>query len=604
VVVLDISDVVLGKLIAELAAVKGNNITVILDCCNSGSGTRINNNNYDKMIPKEFQGATFQARYAPPLQPEEESILEMLSFAPNLTPTSTTTRSTPNSTTNNNSNLLRHPSATSHILLAACRPHESAQETPTIRGGIFTYALLKVLSQSSDLTSITYISLISALFPLVSGIQHPQCEGTHKRRVLFDGRDYDKGLVRVFNPGLREVEVEGGGGGCWAVEAGGINGVGRGTVLTVEAHHLKPEETSEVVVIEVYETWSIVKPVVPTKLPAGKYARVSYWANRDNPFRIGFLPSPTPNGMNERERAIREVLDRGGDDDDAIREVSDVCVVRDEVDPDVRIGVDEGGIRVERRDELVVGSGSERVFYWDRRGGGGSGGERRRGRKRIGSGMRTRSVVEDWDIISHIARFNFHLYRENPAHPFRDMISIGLYRIENDDLQGFNLLSPPSPTSALPIPTATLFTSPSTPEQHHAFLLTNHSLHTSLFCSLYYYDPTNYSISHMYSPPSSTMFPPPLACQGHLVVGHGSSGVPPFVFTVREGEGRDVGFVRVWVRERCPDLMGMEMGGLEGTEEGEEEEEGGEERGREGREEEWKRGEWDSWTVCIDVRRI
>lgn len=55
------------------------------------------------------------------------------------------------------------PSATSHVLLAACGRDGRAYENHEAKHGYFTDALLKFLLKSKDLKTETYLSLISAL---------------------------------------------------------------------------------------------------------------------------------------------------------------------------------------------------------------------------------------------------------------------------------------------------------------------------------------------------------------------------------------------------------------------------------------------------------
>ena len=74
----------------------------------------------------------------------------------------------------------------SHVLLAACRPDEAALEDPDAKdasGSLFTTALIEYWRRSS-LHDASYTRLFETL-NLKNGIQHPQCEGVNKDRLLF-----------------------------------------------------------------------------------------------------------------------------------------------------------------------------------------------------------------------------------------------------------------------------------------------------------------------------------------------------------------------------------------------------------------------------------
>ncbi|KZV61918.1 hypothetical protein PENSPDRAFT_658546 [Peniophora sp. CONT] len=202
-----ISDRAFGALLKKLADLKGNKITVILDCCHSGSGTRDND---FASIPRgiEFKNKddpsieyTIRASYQQELwgdereEPVEEKrgIAHLAAFA--------------------NSGLR------SHVLLAACSPDQSAYEDCGTREGRFTSALLHEL-ETAGMDTLTYSELIRRLDKLPS--QTPQCEGRDKdKRIIFDAglvqRNRDCFPVRKsalsytlragHNAGLKERDV-------------------------------------------------------------------------------------------------------------------------------------------------------------------------------------------------------------------------------------------------------------------------------------------------------------------------------------------------------------------------------------------------------------
>ncbi|KAJ2921621.1 hypothetical protein H1R20_g15474, partial [Candolleomyces eurysporus] len=140
-----IPDRTLGVLLTKLAAEKGNNITVILDSCHSGSGTR--------------SGSDIRVRGGPcegdiPEDLDDHLVKKESSHRGARVP-----------------DKFRHHGLRSHVLLAACAPHERAHEVKT--SGAFTDALLGAL-KGANTAELTYEGLIERMETLTS--QTPQCE--------------------------------------------------------------------------------------------------------------------------------------------------------------------------------------------------------------------------------------------------------------------------------------------------------------------------------------------------------------------------------------------------------------------------------------------
>ncbi|KAH6911977.1 caspase domain-containing protein [Coprinopsis sp. MPI-PUGE-AT-0042] len=150
-----IPDRALGTILHRIANAKGNNITVILDCCHSGSGTR---------------NAGTLVRSAPPSRKPIPANIDEDLFSGEAFSLTRGAHVLPK---------FRHHGIESHILLAACKPEELAHE---FQGqGQFTAALLHAL-KSLDIGSITYSELVRQFKVLPR--QNPQCEGKVDR-LLF-----------------------------------------------------------------------------------------------------------------------------------------------------------------------------------------------------------------------------------------------------------------------------------------------------------------------------------------------------------------------------------------------------------------------------------
>ncbi|VDC06742.1 unnamed protein product [Peniophora sp. CBMAI 1063] len=200
-----IPDRTIGALLHHLAEGEGacsigNNITVIFDCCHSGSGTR------------EFTSPTvsgsrrtrgFTLEGVLPADLDREIICNI-----------------PRARDINVSAGFTYSGAMSHVLLAACRENEFAFEDHG--RGYFTQELLNTLRAAKPDLDITYKELMRRITR--SEGQTPQCEGYYVDRLLFSTRvSGQRGAYNVepLSPGQ------------YVVHAGIINGVVEGTRFSV-----------------------------------------------------------------------------------------------------------------------------------------------------------------------------------------------------------------------------------------------------------------------------------------------------------------------------------------------------------------------------------
>ncbi|KZV76174.1 hypothetical protein PENSPDRAFT_680379 [Peniophora sp. CONT] len=197
-----IPDRTFGALLEQLAEAKGNNITVILDCCHSGSGTR------NDAVPRgmEFKdGAGTELTISSSYQRDiwvhsQRGVAYLPKFA--------------------------NAGLTSHVVLAACGPDESAYEDRIKHEGRFTSAFLSVL-ETAGTDTLTYAELIRRLDYLPS--QTPRCEGRDKDvRILFDAglkqRDRDYYDIEIRSQSSSTP---------YLIHAGQIHGVGKDDVFAV-----------------------------------------------------------------------------------------------------------------------------------------------------------------------------------------------------------------------------------------------------------------------------------------------------------------------------------------------------------------------------------
>ncbi|KIK62678.1 hypothetical protein GYMLUDRAFT_72462 [Collybiopsis luxurians FD-317 M1] len=175
-----IPDRTLGALIDQIAEARGNNITVIFDCCHSGSGTRHARSGNVRMV-----NVTIQIPHT----------LDQDIWAPH-------------SRGGEVPDFFRRQGMRSHVLLAACNQEQVAMERKldNKHRGVFTSALLTALeAELPHLSNVTYRELIKKIQRL-DDQQDPQCEGFNQDRVIFRNnpplRVYPRFPVRMENDSI------------------------------------------------------------------------------------------------------------------------------------------------------------------------------------------------------------------------------------------------------------------------------------------------------------------------------------------------------------------------------------------------------------------
>lgn len=207
-----IPDRTLAALIDSAAARHGDNITVILDCCSSGHGTRA-----DTHIL--FEGERLVCRsvdeeHLTPLPPDLDHDLVSHISAQGISAYGTGRRGR-----------LR-ALGTNHVLLAACRAREQARATP-VTGGFLTNFWLGFMR--GDTRPKTYAMAIKYINERLEEFwdsikfrwdQHPQCEGIVRERIVFE-----ETMIKDDHFLARKVETLGSTEVVFEVEAGEIYGV-------------------------------------------------------------------------------------------------------------------------------------------------------------------------------------------------------------------------------------------------------------------------------------------------------------------------------------------------------------------------------------------
>ncbi|KAF8148655.1 hypothetical protein B0H34DRAFT_736447 [Crassisporium funariophilum] len=216
-----IPDRTIGALLNNIAEVKGNNITVVFDCCHSGSGTR----------------------------KDDERGIRSVELDLNIT--GNLDQNIWGHGTNRSASIpakFTHSGLRSHVLLAACSSSEFAREE---KGrGNFSTALLKLLRTVGP-EQLRYFDILSRLDAIPS--QNPQCEGVYQNRYLFNAMVSGS---RYISYPVREENSQ------FILDAGAAHGITEGAEFTVYSQIEKAEPPLGILTVETVDSFSsTMRPV-------------------------------------------------------------------------------------------------------------------------------------------------------------------------------------------------------------------------------------------------------------------------------------------------------------------------------------------------------
>lgn len=255
-----ISDRSFHAMIQDLANRKGNNVTVVLDCCFSPFQTPANilqrsTTRWSKTTRAEpddlYRGLWPSAREKPQEAP--------LGFS-QLTP--------------------------SHIALLAASPGQRCTENKD--GGRFTTNFLYAMS-GLPLHRTSYVQLMEHLQQSNEGAHTCICSGKHRDRILFDGVPFltNNHFLRAGfdnKTGLIKIIV------------GAVHGIVEGTEFSLHLHNYhysRNPSIATVIVSDVQASWCFARyKSRPATLPTLFWAQMAKWNNR-RPFRVHLESSLT-----------------------------------------------------------------------------------------------------------------------------------------------------------------------------------------------------------------------------------------------------------------------------------------------------------------------
>ncbi|TFK31409.1 caspase domain-containing protein [Crucibulum laeve] len=209
-----IPDRTISVLLNHLSDVKGDNITLILDCCSSAGINR------SSTTPTPIQ---------------EGLVPRRITNAPRM-PAGCDRRIWSRGSGTRSIGVAQGFSGkfhASHVLLAACGRDQSAYEDPKTGSGLFTQALLKILG-GHDIEDLTYTSLMHKLN--MPTWQTPHCEGQSIQRRLFNKRAVGAdGAFLLCKRSSKEKTI--------TLQAGAAQGITLNSRFTAHASNLIPDQT-------------------------------------------------------------------------------------------------------------------------------------------------------------------------------------------------------------------------------------------------------------------------------------------------------------------------------------------------------------------------
>ncbi|KAK0440552.1 caspase domain-containing protein [Armillaria borealis] len=491
-------DVRLSYLLADLAAKKSDNITVILDCCHSGSGTRTDDNDFIVRgidLPESY---TIAQDLLYDIEPDARASVVAKGF--------------------------ETKGMFSHVLLSACQAEQTAKEKHG--RGVFTSALLSLLREMG-VDKLTYKDVITNLPDL--HVQDPQCEGVHQSRCLFNSK------VASPQRELYPIRASSDTPGQYILEAGEAHGITRKAQFVVFADRSMTSALGAVIVSNTAAftsscNFSPCGNETPLPLAAPGFAlQTRVGEGQDVRLLIE---------LDERLLGVWEKIAKEMQSDNEGKRGFRPVESRDD-EPDLVIAADGDLVHFEIMDELC--------------------------RQHELTRMPFEVKNDDSDTIRRILRssadFYWHLHRSSQGSPLAGKVKLECMKLKEsgeytDDLEAVLMPDPNGEN----LNVGGMIKVDVDEDAIYGFKITN-TTPVPLYVSMFYFDISDLSISSYYQPgrakkDADVSLPP----QESLTIGYGASGTVPHMYTLREGQNVDVGFLKLFLSTEYIDLSGIVQG--------------------------------------------
>ncbi|KAK7691392.1 hypothetical protein QCA50_004791 [Cerrena zonata] len=527
-----IPDRTLGALLDMVALSHGDNITVVLDCCHSGHGTR------GPQVAHPFKVRRIDPLCTVPLREDVDQDVwssECLRnpFVP--PPTQNPHRFLRGAFTQRR--------AKSHVLMAACGQKESAMGTDD--GGLFTTLWVKAL-RSLDIRPRSYVELLKWINQNLDvlrnqwpGIvnQHPQCEGVSRDRLVFEKIQVDPGMFQVLWEGRSRCRIQG------PCEIMGVKPgtqmelcnmdnrlrvdriLGTAVVKEVSVDHCYAQISTNIRIIGEHHTARVLSH--PYRL---YYAVVNLSPQSPIALRMMRFLEFSLSGATADDSAVLQRVGETGGDLNLILEVDDVA---------------GGGVALKHQDSLLRDQCPPRLSSSDM------------------------VIVNVPRLLASISRFNFFLNQTNALHPFSSNVHMEFHLLQEDPDSSPDDDAPLTRPKALRMEVPFQNDEAKIVERHeddYAFVLRNAGS-IDLFPYIIYFDPNTYEISIWYSPWEEDK--PTLLAGQSLQIGASPELSTSFQFFLPDGLGTDMdtSFIKVFLADAPLQLRFLEQPPLVGRDE-------------------------------------
>ncbi|KZV62932.1 hypothetical protein PENSPDRAFT_641580 [Peniophora sp. CONT] len=502
-----IPDRTLGALLHELAektdgtgTAKGDNITVIFDCCHSGSGTREDDFKPSR-LERGFELDQAEDLIPPTLDkdiwskvPDDRAIAVAAGFAKS--------------------------GSRSHVLLAACREVEKSHEENG--RGEFTRALLDTL-RSVATDKITYQDLMQRLPDIPDQI--PQCEGRNTDRLLFNALAPSKGRV-VYPVAMKD--------GQYIMDGGSIHGVTDEAQFSLyPGRDFSSSDTPlTTVVATAVNAFSTVltfsdSSASPLSLPSACFAFQTSMGQAEA-LRLHIPLSKDLRPVMEALAKELQLQQEAG---------SPSILLGDEAQADLSVRARDGVIEYLIGDSLINIHGLNRLCQTTK--------------------AETRFIHPVLRAASH---FFWHLHRSPKKNLLRSKVTVEVFRIEEDeDGELDEDLQSPLVTRGDNLLQAGVVNVVADHKTMYGVRVIN-NVSVPLHVWAFFFDCSDLSISEYYKPPvTGRGAEPNLPGKGELSMGYGAGGGRPYKYFLRPNQDLDVGFLKLFISTEQVDLSSIEQ---------------------------------------------
>ncbi|KZP15819.1 hypothetical protein FIBSPDRAFT_912396 [Athelia psychrophila] len=491
-----IPDRTVGALINEMSRKKGNNITIIFDCCHSGSGTRKGESSVQRTV-KLLDNL--------PANLDSDLLHESGARGDIVAPGSF------------------YKGLDSHVLLAACGAKETADEDGPPPRGLFTTALIKLL-QDEGVDKLVYTDVLKRIDAIPN--QNPQCEGTNSNRIFFNAKCPP--ARRLTYPVRREGDE-------YKLDAGAAHGISVGAEFNVYANEkdvLTASPLGSLVVgdaaaVKAFDTamtlpsgcssFAVDKPAVALQTKLG--------AKEDFALHVPLHEDLIP----VFETLSKEMQTPGPD-------TARIKLVEDRDQAMLEIVMDEGKLYFNILDKRITVHGVNRIhFPFDP------------------------ELDSIRPVLRAAAHYYWHLNRaSNTDQHFQERITVEFFELYESETElddaGDSILRPDTNPENLYTGSTIKFTVK--PNAPYGMRITNNTA-WDLYPGVFYFDSSDLSIVPYYVMSSSGKFKADSPLKKHggtFTIGYGSTATRPRYFGFRHGHDIDIGFLKMFFTTDWVDL--------------------------------------------------